>query len=141
MASAPTLRAIFASSGSMMPLRISLPPHWFLIHSRSFQFSCGSNCSVVQLASEDMSPTPLAWPTILRKVRRWVPSMPRHQRGLVARLIMFAMVGLGGALRPFFTSLWRWPRICRSTVSTSAEQPAARARSIRFFENSRSRIT
>ena len=38
---------------------------------------------------------------------RWVPSMPRHQRGLVARLIMLRSVGFGGADRPFLMSLWR----------------------------------
>ena len=38
--------------------------------------ACGSNCSLVQLIRTDRSPTPLAWPTILRKVRRLVPSMP-----------------------------------------------------------------
>ena len=31
---------------------------------------------------------------------------------------MLTSVGLGGADRPFFRSLWRWPRICRSSVST-----------------------
>ena len=54
---------------------------------------------------------------------------------------MFFSVGFGGALRPFLMSLWRWPRICRSSVSTSAEQPAALARSISPAANSRSRIT
>ena len=39
--------------------------------------------------------------------------------------------GRGGADRPFLMSLWRWPRICRSSVSCSAEQLAALARSIR----------
>ena len=83
------------------------------------------------ITSDDMSPTPLAWPTMLPNVRRLVPSMPRHQRGLVARLMRLASVGLGGDDRPFLMSLWRWPRICRSSVSCSAEHPAALARSIR----------
>jgi hypothetical protein len=95
-ASAPLLTARRASSASMMPFRISLPPQRFLIHSTSPQLSCGSNCSAVHDASDDMSPTPLAWPTMLPKLRRLVPSMPRHQRGLVARLMRLASVGLGG---------------------------------------------
>ncbi|MNC55392.1 hypothetical protein D3C75_1049190 [compost metagenome] len=78
---------------------------------------------------------------MLPKVRRLVPSMPMHQRGLVARLIRLRSVGLGGVDSPFLMSLWRWPRICRSSVRTSAEQPAALARSIRLATNSRSRIT
>ena len=44
---------------------------------------------------------------------------------------MLGSVSLGGALRPFFRSLWRCPRICRSSVSTSAPHLAALARSIR----------
>ncbi len=78
---------------------------------------------------------------MLPKLRRFVPSMPRHQRGLVARLMRLAMVGLGGADRPFLMSLWRWPRICKSSVSCSAEQLAALARSMRRLMKSRSRIT
>ena len=78
---------------------------------------------------------------MLPKLRRLVPSMPRHQRGLVARLMRLAMVGLGGAERPFLMSLWRWPRICKSSVSCSAEQLAALARSMRRLMKSRSRIT
>ena len=140
-ASAPLLTARRASSASMMPFKISLPPQRFLIHSTSPQLSCGSNCSAVHDDSDDKSPTPLAWPTMLPKLRRLVPSMPRHQRGLVARLMRLAMVGLGGAERPFLMSLWRWPRICKSSVSCSAEQLAALARSMRRLMKSRSRIT
>ena len=141
MASAPLSTARRASSLSMIPFRMIFPPHSFLISSISAQLSAGSNCSAVQEASEDMSLTLLAWPTMLRKVRRDVPSMPRHQRGLVARLIRLAMVGLGGVDRPFFRSLWRWPSTCRSSVTTSAEQLAALARSIRLRMKSLSFIT
>ncbi|MCY1556608.1 hypothetical protein D9M68_933710 [compost metagenome] len=80
---------------------------------------------------EPMLSTPLTWPMMLPKPWRLVPIMPRPQRGLVIMLRMLATVSLGGAERPFFRSLWRWPRICRSSVSTSAEQLAALARSIR----------
>jgi hypothetical protein len=41
-----------------------------------------------------MSVTPLTWPTMLPNWRRGVPSMPRHQRGLVIRLAMLASVEL-----------------------------------------------
>ncbi|CFN63728.1 Uncharacterised protein [Bordetella pertussis] len=140
-ASAPLSAARRASSASRMPLRISLPPQRRLIHSTSSQLRRGSNCSAVQDDSDDRSVTPLAWPTMLPKVRRRVPSMPRHQRGLNARSIRLRSVGLGGADKPFLMSLWRWPRICRSSVSTSAEHPAALARSIRLPTNSRSRMT
>src|SRR4051812_2668399 len=125
----------------MMPLMISLPPQRCLIHSTSFHDRLRSNCCEVHDDSDDMSDTEVAWPTILPKLRRGVPSMPRHQRGLVARLIRLAMVSLGGADRPLRKSLWRWPSTCRSSVSTSAEQRAALARSIRRLMNSRSFIT
>src|SRR3546814_385991 len=125
----------------MMPLRISLPPHLFLIHSISFQLRRGSNCSAVQDDKDDRSLTPLAWPTMLPKLRRLVPSMFRHQRGLVARLMRLARVGLGGVDKPFLMSLWRCPNTCRSSVSTSAEHLAALARSIRRSMKSRSRMT
>ena len=39
--------------------------------------------------------TSLTWPTRLPKVWRRVPAMPRHQRGLVIRLMMLASVGRG----------------------------------------------
>src|SRR5690606_1908701 len=86
-ASAPDSTASRASWASMMPLSTSLPPQRVLIHSISLQLSRGSNCSAVQDDSEDRSLTPLAWPTILPNERRLVPSIFRHQRGLVARLI------------------------------------------------------
>ena len=38
--------------------------------------TCGEVGAVVQDISDDRSPTPLAWPTMLRKVRRLVPSIP-----------------------------------------------------------------
>ena len=78
-----------------------------------------------------MSSTPLTWPTMLPNCAAWCRACARHQRGLVARLTRLASVGLGGADRPFLRSLWRWPRICRSSVSTSAQHFAALARSIR----------
>ena len=140
MASAPASTASWASSGTMIPFRISRPPHCFFTHSTSAHESVGSNCSLVQAESERMSLTPLTWPTRLRKVWRLVPSMPRHQPGLVARLTMLRRVGRGGAVRPFFRSLWRWPITCRSSVSTSALHRAARARSIMRAMASRSRI-
>src|SRR5690606_14797839 len=115
----------------MMPFSTNLPPQRVLIHSMSAQHKAGSNCSAVHDDSEDRSLTPLAWPTILPKLRRLVPSIFTHQRGLVARLIRLARVGLGGVDSPFLMSLWRWPSTCRSSVSTNAEQFAALARSIR----------
>src|SRR3546814_17524354 len=105
----------------MMPLRISLPPHLFLIHSISFQLRRGSNCSAVQDDKDDRSLTPLAWPTMLPKLRRLVPSMFRHQRGLVARLMRLARVGLGGVDKTFLMSLWRRSeerRVGKECVST-----------------------
>ena len=73
-----------------------------LMHA--LEMSChdtrGSNCSLVQADSERMSLTPLICPTRFPKVRCCAPSMPRHQRGLVARLMKLASVGLGGAVRP-----------------------------------------
>ncbi len=107
----------------------------------SRQLRRGSNCSAVHDASDERSPTPSAWPTMLPKLRRFVPSMPAHQRGLVARSSRLASVGRGGVDSPFLMSLWRWPRICRSSVTCSAETPAALARSIRRSTKSRSRIT
>ncbi len=140
-ASAPESAANRASSASRMPLSTSLPPQRRLIHSTSPQFSRGSNWRAVHSDSEPMSSTPLTCPTMLPKPRRRVPSMPSAQRGLVAMFSRLARVGRGGAERPFFRSLWRWPMICRSRVSTSASQPAALARSIRRSMKSRSRIT
>ena len=57
MASAPVSAAMRASSGSRMPFRISLPPQRSLIQATSFQDRRGSNCSLVQAASEARSPT------------------------------------------------------------------------------------
>ncbi|MNL49044.1 hypothetical protein D3C87_1719490 [compost metagenome] len=124
-----------------MPLRISGPPQRSLIHSTSFHESCGSNCSAVQAPSEERSVTLLAWPTMLRKVRRLVPSILMHQAGRVAICQRCLGVSFGGADRLLRRSLWRWPRICRSSVSTSAEHFAALARSMRLSTNSRSRMT
>ncbi|EWS63389.1 hypothetical protein Y695_03380 [Hydrogenophaga sp. T4] len=140
MASAPLATASLASSTSMMPLRISLPPHCALTQATSSHDSVGSNCSLVHEASDFILVTAFTWPTRLPKLWRRVPAMPRHQRGLVIRLMMLAMVGLGGAVRPFFRSLWRWPITCRSSVSTSALHLALRARSIMRAMDSRSRI-
>ncbi len=72
-ASAPESTASRASSTSWMPLRISLPPQRFLIHSTSSQFRRGSNCSAVHSPRQLMSATPLTWPTMLPNWRRWVP--------------------------------------------------------------------
>ena len=120
---------------------MSLPPQRSLIHATSFHDRVGSNCSFVQDCSEARPSTPLAWPTMLRKVRRSVRSMLMHQRGRIAMSIMLAIVILGGADSPLRKSLWRWPRICRSSVSTSAEHFAALARSMRFSTKSLSRMT
>ena len=139
-ASAPLLAASLASSTSRMPFKISFPPQRCLTHSTSAQDSAGSNCVAVQADSEDMSPTPLTWPIMLPKPRRGVPSIPRHQRGLVIMLMMLASVSLGGADRPFLRSLLRCPSICRSSVSISAEHLAALARSMRLAMNVRSFI-
>ena len=141
IASAPKSAARCASSTSRMPLRMNLPPQASRILRTLSQSSCGSNCSWVQLISELRSPTPLAWPTILPKLRRFVPSIPKPHCGLVARLSRFFTVSRGGAVRSFFRSLWRWPRICRSSVRTSAEQFAAFARAIIPATKSSSRIT
>ena len=141
IASAPVCAAILASSASKMPLIINLPPQRFLIHSTSFHDNAGSNWPAVQAAKELMSDTLLAWPTILPNCRRFVPSMPKHQRGLVIMLMMFGIVSLGGAESPFFRSLWRCPRICKSRVSTSAPQLAALARSISRLMKSLSFMT
>ena len=60
---------------------------------------------------------------------------------LRGHFFLMATVGFGGAERPLRMSLWRWPRICRSSVSTRAEQPAALARWISREMKSRSFIT
>src|SRR5213592_2339155 len=65
IASAPLEAAIFASSASRIPFRISLPPQRFFTHSTSFQLSVGSNwpaihCeSVVRLPVFGMRPSRL----------------------------------------------------------------------------------
>ena len=128
IASAPLLAASTASSTSMMPFKISLPPHCCLTQRTSSQDRRGSNCSLVHEAREFMSDTPFTCPTRLRKVWRRVPAMPKHQRGLVIRLMMLASVGRGGAVRPFLMSLWRWPMTCKSSVSTRALHLASLAR-------------
>ena len=107
MASAPLATASLASSTSMMPLRMSLPPHCALTQATSSQFRVGSNCSLVQEASELMSLTPFTWPTRLRKVWRRVPIMPSTQRGLVAIFKMLPRDGITEARILFFRSLWR----------------------------------
>jgi len=139
-ASAPDCTASLASSTSWIPLTMIWPPQRCLIHSTSPQFRPGSNCLAVHSLRDPMFSTPLTWPTMLPNWRRLVPSMPNAQRGLVAILSRLAIVSLGGADRPFFRSLWRWPRICKSSVMTRAEQPAALARSIRRAMKSRSFI-
>jgi hypothetical protein len=59
-----------ASSTSCTPLRISLPPQRFLIHSTSAHDRRGSNCLAVHSDSEPMFSTPLTWPTMLPNWRR-----------------------------------------------------------------------
>jgi len=48
--------------------------------------------------------------------------------------------GMTEARMLFLMSLWRWPITCKSSVSTSALQPAARVRSIMADMAERSRI-
>ena len=86
------------------------PPQRCLIQATSSHDNMGSNCSAVQAESDDRSPTPLACPTILRKVRRLVRAIARHQRGRIAMSNMFFRVSFGGADKPLRTSLWRCPR-------------------------------
>ena len=141
IASAPMSSARRASSGSRMPFRMTFPFH--LSRSRRIlsQSSRGSNCSAVHELSDETSSTPFAWPTMLPKPRRGVCSMSSPQPHFVARFAIDLGVSLGGAERPFLRSLWRCPRIWRSSVSTSVSQPAAAARDIRFSTNSSSRMT
>jgi hypothetical protein len=77
----------------------------------------------------------------LPKLRRLPNSTFIAQAGLVAMSSALASVSRGGTARPFFRSRWRWPWICRSSVSTRAEHCAALARSISDCEKPRSRIT
>src|SRR5574337_1975673 len=95
-ASAPLSTARRASSGSMMPLMMILPPQRFLIHSTSPQFRRGSNWPAVQAPRLLMSVTPLTWPWMLPNWRLLVLAMLMIQRGLVARFSRFISVGLGG---------------------------------------------
>ena len=131
-ASAPLRAAIMASSGSMIPLIINLPPHISLMRATSSQLKRGSNCSSVQAVREDKSSTPFAWPTILPKLWRLVPSIFIHHCGLVIKLTILASVGLGGADKPFLMSLWRCPSTCKSAVRINAEQLASFARWIKL---------
>ena len=105
MASAPTFSAIFASSASKMPLRITLPPHSSLICLILSQSNDGSNCCAVQSIRLAGSETSSTCPTIFPKKRRLVFNMSKPHPHLVDRLSIFFNVGLGGADRPFFKSL------------------------------------
>ena len=140
-ASAPASAAICASSASSTPLRISLPFHWSRMRAILAQSSFSSNCSFAQAVRSDSFCTFFTWPTMLRNWRRGVRSIPSDQRGFSAMLIRLGIVGRGGEVRPFLRSLWRWPRICRSSVRTSALQFAARARSMMASTKSSSRMT
>ena len=141
MASPPCLYASTASSGDIMPLRISGPSHASLIQAISFQLSWGSNWSAVQDAREVISATPVTWPTILPKLRRLVLDICQHHSGRRARSRMLSRVGLGGVLKPFLMSLWRCPMTWRSKVNTKAEQPASFARPMSRRIKSRSFMT
>ncbi len=77
---------------------------------------------------------------MLPNSRRGVPNMPKAQRGLVAILMMLGIVSFGGADKPFFKSLWRCPKICKSSVKTKALQLAALALSIKRSIKTRSFI-
>ncbi len=140
MASAPAFTASWASSTSMMPLRMNLPPHCALTQATSAQDRRGSNCSLVQAASDLTSLTPLTWPTRLRNVCRRVPIMPSTQRGLVMMFSALPSDGMTEARSLFFRSLWRWPMTCRSSVSTIALHFASLQRWIMRAIASRSRI-
>ena len=83
----------------------------------------------------------LTCPTMLPNALRLAPSIRRPHAGLVIMSTTFDHMSFGGTVSPFFRSLCRWPRICRSRVSISAEQRAAFARSISRRMNSRSRMT
>ena len=141
IASAPKSAARRASSSSNTPFKINLPPHISRMRAILPQSSCGSNCSAFHDPNEDKSLTPLAWPTMLPKLCRLVRAMPAAQRHLVAMSMILAIVGLGGAERPFFKSLCLWPMICKSSVRTKAEQFALRARSRALATKSQSFIT
>ena len=131
IASAPDFTASLASSTSRIPFRISGPPQRSLIHATCSHVSFCSNCLLVHSDNDPMSSTFFTCPTILRKLCFFVPSIPSAQRGLVAILMMFLIVSLGGAPSPLRKSLCRCPSNCRSSVNTSAEHPAAFARSTR----------
>ena len=63
-----------------------------------------------------------------------------HQKGRVAICQICFGVSFGGAERPLRRSLWRWPIICRSAVSTNAEHLAALARLMRSSTKPLSRM-
>ena len=107
----------------------------FLIHSTSFQFSAGSNCSLVHCASDltfvhafdvagevaeglalALEDAPAPRPACWRCRRDW--------RGVIR----------GGTVMPLRMSRWRWPSTCRSTVSTSALHFALAARWINSLD-------
>ena len=119
-----------------------LPGQIERIHSTSFQLSDGSNCCETRVAVELRSFAPCRWPMMLPKSRRLARAMLISQRGFDAKSMMFfSRIRFGGTDRPFLMSMWRWPRICRSTVSTSALHLAAIARSISDLQKPRSFMT
>ncbi len=140
-ASQPVAAAIFASSTSRMPFRISLPGQIERIHSTSFQLSEGSNWPAIHCDSVVRLSAPGTRSARLPKEWRLPISTLAAQTGLVATSMALARVSLGGTDSPFLMSIWRWPWICRSSVSTSAEHFAALARSTSEAEKPRSRMT
>src|SRR5450830_899077 len=79
------------------------------------------------LAQRQNTVATLTWPTKLPNVLRPVNAR-NAQAGFVARSMILASVNFGGTDMPFFKSLWRCPKICKSSVSTNAEHLAVLAR-------------
>ena len=67
---------------------------------------------------------------IARELARLGADLVLNGFGDASEIEAIRKVMRGGTTSPFLMSMWRWPRIGRSTVTNSAEQLAARARSI-----------
>ena len=141
MASAPLCTAIFASSTSRMPFSTSGPPQSFFTHSTSFHESVGSNWPAIHCESVVRLPALGMRSSRLPKLFRLLVMMFSAQPGFRRMSNAVPQVSFGGTASPFFRSRWRCPWICRSSVSTSAAQRAALARSMSDAAKPRSRIT
>ena len=94
MASAPWSAARRASSTSMMPFRISLPPHCFLTHSTSAHDRRGVELFVGPRGQRaHVADTLHVADQVPEGMTFACPAMPRHQRGLVARFRMLLQRG------------------------------------------------